>query len=112
MDKMHHVSSIRAGITYFYLTVDGQSYRIRWADCSPRLAKATMSQRKRLEVSPSGYGLHWLEIDEDLAITPLLQRAERVVARGRVTTGQPIDSCGTCRATRPVNVLALAFACM
>jgi hypothetical protein len=27
-------------------------------------------------VSSSGYGIHWPEIDEDLAITPLLRRAE------------------------------------
>jgi hypothetical protein len=29
-----------------------------------------------MEVSPSGYGLHWPLIDEDLAITPLLKKAE------------------------------------
>jgi hypothetical protein len=62
--------------TYFYLTVDGQSYRIRWQDCSPLLAEASVMQRKHLEVSPSGYGIHWPEIDEDFAITPLLQHAE------------------------------------
>ena len=51
MDKVHNVQSIRAGNTYLYLTVDGQSYRIRWADCSLRLARATLSQRKRLGVT-------------------------------------------------------------
>lgn len=29
-----------------------------------------------LEVSPSGYGIHWPELDEDLAVTPLLRHAE------------------------------------
>jgi uncharacterized protein DUF2442 len=59
--------------------VDDQPYRIRWDACSPRLQQATAEQRQHVEVSPSGYGLHWPEIDEDLAITPLLQHADRLV---------------------------------
>ena len=74
-DKFHKVQSTKVDSTYLYLTVDGQSYRIRWIDCSPRLAKATLEQRKHLEVSPSGYGIHWPEVDEDLAISPLIQQA-------------------------------------
>ena len=27
--------------------------------------------RERIEVSPSGYGLHWPEVDEDLSIDGL-----------------------------------------
>lgn len=76
MDKIHDVQSIQANENGLHLTVSGQSYHIRWIDCSPRLANATLAQRKHLQVSPSGYGIHWPEIDEDLAITPLLQRAE------------------------------------
>jgi hypothetical protein len=87
MDKVHDVQSIRPGNTFLYLTVDGQSYRVRWVDCSSRLARATLSQRKHLEVSPSGYGIHWPEIDEDLAITPLLQQAE-VLDRQEATREQ------------------------
>jgi hypothetical protein len=76
MNKAHIVQSVQTDNTYFYLTVDGRAYRIRWSDCSSRLARATLAQRQHLEVSPSGYGIHWPEIDEDLAITPLLQQAE------------------------------------
>jgi hypothetical protein len=92
MDKMHNVGSVRVDNTFLYLTVDGQSYRIRWDSCSSRLAKATLRQRKRLEVSPSGYGIHWPEIDEDLAITPLLQRAEIVVTEEQLVVSQPISA--------------------
>jgi hypothetical protein len=80
MNKVHDVQSVHTDDTYFYFTVDGQAYRIRWEDCSPQLMRATQSQRQYLEVSPSGYGIHWPEIDEDLAITPLLQRAELLIA--------------------------------
>jgi hypothetical protein len=92
MDKMHNVGSVRVDNTFLYLTVDGQSYRIRWDSCSSRLAKATLRQRRRLEVSPSGYGIHWPEIDEDLAITPLLQRAEIVVTEEQLVVSQPISA--------------------
>jgi hypothetical protein len=81
--KVHDVRSVQTDDTYFYLTVDRQAYRIRWADCSPRLMQATQSQRENLEISPSGYGIHWPEIDEDLAITPLLQHAETLAIEAR-----------------------------
>ncbi|MBN1891067.1 MAG: DUF2442 domain-containing protein [Thermoflexales bacterium] len=66
--------------TFLYLTVDGKAYRIRWEECSSRLVKAMLSQRQCFEVSPSGYGIHWPEI-EDLAITPLLQRSELLTSK-------------------------------
>jgi hypothetical protein len=75
MNKVHNVESIKVDNDYLFLAVDGKSYSIYLPDCSPRLAKATSGQRQHLEVSPSGYGLHWPEIDEDLAITPLLKDA-------------------------------------
>jgi len=80
MSKIHNVQSIDADETYLYLMVDDKSYRIRWEACSPRLAKANIAQRKRFDVAPSGYGIHWPEIDEDLAITPLLQHTESLTA--------------------------------
>ena len=92
MGKMHDVGLVRVDNAFLYLTVDGRSYRISWNSCSSRLAKATLRQRKRLEVSPSGYGIHWPEIDEDLAITPLLQRAEIVVTEEQLVVSQPISA--------------------
>jgi len=76
MKKIHDIYSIHVDETYLYLTVDGKQYRIKWVDCSPRLTDATTAQRGRFEVSPSGYGIHWPEVNEDLAITPLIERAE------------------------------------
>ena len=80
MKKFHEVQGLKADETYLYLAVDGQSYRIRWTACSPRLAQALHRQRLVVKVSPSGYGLHWPLIDEDLAITPLLQQAKGVTS--------------------------------
>lgn len=76
MSKIHHVEGYSMDERFFYLTVDGINYRISWDLCSERLMHATQQQRQHIEVSPSGYGLHWPEIDEDLAITPLVEIAE------------------------------------
>ena len=48
---------------------------IPWEKCSERLANASMAERLRAELSPSGYGIHWPLIDEDLAVGPLLRTA-------------------------------------
>lgn len=84
MSKIHEVRALKIDEDYLYLVIDEQTYRIRWADTSPKLAKATMTQRKYFEISPAGYGLHWPWLDEDLAITPLLQYAEKVAAVNQV----------------------------
>jgi hypothetical protein len=45
---------------------------IPWEKCSERLSRASWAERSRAELSPSGYGIHWPLIDEDLAVGPLL----------------------------------------
>ena len=77
-EKLYDVSDVWTDKNHLHLTVDGRSYRIRWADCSPHLLIASDWQRQRFDVSPSGYGIHWPEIDEDLAIAPLLRQADSV----------------------------------
>lgn len=79
MNKIHDVQTVAAENDYLLLTVDGRSYRIRWQDCSTLLEKATPAQRRNFDVSSSGYGIHWPDIDEDLAITPLIQQAGKSV---------------------------------
>jgi hypothetical protein len=58
------------------LIVEGRSVSIPWEKCSERLAKASPMERTRAELSPSGYGIHWPLIDEDLAVGPLIKSAE------------------------------------
>ena len=50
---------------------------IPWQECSPRLAQASTDERSRAELSPSGYGIHWPLLDEDLAIGPLVTGTRR-----------------------------------
>jgi hypothetical protein len=37
-----------------------------------RLLNATPAQREAFEISPGGYGIHWLEIDEDISVKAFL----------------------------------------
>lgn len=50
--------------------------KIPWENCSTRLANASFVERSRAELSPSGYGIHWPLLDEDLAVGPLLTLAK------------------------------------
>jgi hypothetical protein len=55
------------------VTVESGAVAIPWEKCSQRLAQASLAERVRAELSPSGYGIHWPLIDEDLAVGPLLR---------------------------------------
>jgi hypothetical protein len=47
------------------VTLENGSVSIPWEKCSQRLAHASLAERNRAELSPSGYGIHWPPIDED-----------------------------------------------
>jgi len=76
--KVHEVEAVQFDSHFLYLIVDDQPYRIRWEACSERLRQALPEERRFVRVAPSGYGIHWPLIDEDLAIDPLLQHAEKL----------------------------------
>jgi hypothetical protein len=76
--KIHEVEIAHTDNCYLYLNVDHQLYRVSWQQCSPRLSRAMSQERAFIQISPSGYGLHWPLLDEDLAINPLLNLAERM----------------------------------
>ena len=56
------------------ITVEGKTYVIKWEDCSEKLAAASQDDRAQLELSPSGYGIHWKTLDEDLSVRGLLKK--------------------------------------
>src|SRR5882724_6223694 len=58
--------------------MESGSVSIPWERCSERLARASVPERNRAELSPSGYGIHWPLIDEDLAVGPLLRAVDSV----------------------------------
>jgi hypothetical protein len=83
MDKAHDIRLRSVSGCLLQLEVDGQRYEIDLAKQSRRLALATQAQRDKIEISPSGYGLHWPEVDEDLSIDGLIgvkHRSPRVAS--------------------------------
>jgi hypothetical protein len=38
----------------------------------PKLLKSKLSDLKNFEISPSGYGIHWPALDEDISITAFI----------------------------------------
>ena len=72
MDKAHDVQNLVIAGTTMHLEVDGKKYETDITKQSERLAKATQEQREKYEISPSGYGIHWPDVDEDLSIDGLI----------------------------------------
>ena len=72
MDRTNDVESVSFSGTTMRLRVDGKTYEIDVTSQSGRLAHATPEQRSNFVVSPSGYDIHWPQIDEDLSIDGLI----------------------------------------
>ena len=67
MDRYHEVQKVIFEKKKLFLKVDGKEYIFELLDISKKLANASDIEREKYEISPSGYGLHWPLIDEDLS---------------------------------------------
>ena len=74
MEKLHNVSEIRFDKDFLYLKVDNRMLKIKLYEISDRLVKANDNEKNDYQISPSGYGIHWRLIDEDLSINGLLNQ--------------------------------------
>ena len=72
MKKEHEIEKLIFADDEIIITVDGATRRFTIAKLSPRLANASATERERFELSPSGYGIHWPLLDEDLSIDGML----------------------------------------
>ncbi|HEY3136005.1 MAG TPA: DUF2442 domain-containing protein [Blastocatellia bacterium] len=72
MRKFHEIEKVSFDRDKLVLHVDGQVHTFNLSKISRRLANASAVERERFEISPSGYGIHWPLIDEDLSVDGLL----------------------------------------
>lgn len=72
MDKYHKIKNIKFLDDDIKITIDGKDFSFRLSDISIKLKNAVKSERENFKISPSGYGIHWPSIDEDLSIDGLL----------------------------------------
>jgi len=76
MEKAYTISELRFEDEYLIIIVDDQMIRVKLSNISEKLAKASDHERNEFKISPSGYGIHWSLLDEDLSINGLLKAAK------------------------------------
>lgn len=72
MDKAHEVERVSFRGARMLLSADGREFEIDITRHSKKLAEASPAERESFVVSPSGYGIHWPDLDEDLSIDGLI----------------------------------------
>lgn len=73
MTKQHDIRNVSIEDKILHIDVDGNSWTFDLARHSERLASATREQCANLKILPSGYGIHWPDVDEDLSIDGLIR---------------------------------------
>ena len=73
MIATHKIEAIRFNRDFIMLNIDGNELTIPLDKLSDRLKSATDIERGMYKISPSGYGIHWPLIDEDLSIDGILR---------------------------------------
>ena len=72
MDKFHTIKSIDFEDNTLIFEIDNKTHKFDLSKHSSKLLNPSKIQRDNYEISPSGYGIHWPMIDEDLSIDGLL----------------------------------------
>ncbi len=72
MKPYHEIKRLYFSGEYMVVTIDEDEKKFRIRDVSSILEKASEGERDTYEISPSGYGIHWPLIDEDLSVDALL----------------------------------------
>jgi len=71
----HQIDTIKFIENSLILQVDGKEYIFDLNKISTKLISANELQRNLYTISPSGYGIHWPLIDEDLSIDSLIKNS-------------------------------------
>jgi hypothetical protein len=73
MKKYHILEHVRVEPDSLCMRIDGKEKHFSFSLISKKLHRAQPAQRNAFEISPSGYGIHWPMLDEDLSIDGLLK---------------------------------------
>ncbi len=73
MIATHKIGEIHFNQDFIMLDIDGNELTIPLDKLSSKLKYATDIERTMYKISPSGYGIHWPLIDEDLSIDGILR---------------------------------------
>ena len=76
MTITHQIDEVKFINNMLMLLVDGKAYNFELNKISAKLLAASDWQRNLYTISPTGYGIHWIMLDEDLSIDVLLKNVE------------------------------------
>jgi len=74
----HQIQNIRFENDFMFLTIDDQQLKINLSAISTKLGQASQILKNDYTISPSGYGIHWTQLNEDLSINGILKQAQRI----------------------------------
>jgi hypothetical protein len=83
MKKFHEIGFLNFADGLLEIEIDGRMETFWLETVSPLLASASELERMTYDISPSGYGIHWPLLDEDISVDSLLgivHRPERQAA--------------------------------
>ena len=73
MIAIHKIDAVRFENDTMILYIDGELLKVPLEKLSGKLKSATDIERTIYKISPSGYGIHWPLIDEDLSVEGILR---------------------------------------
>ncbi len=77
MRKNHQIKNIRFEDKKIYLTINGNDYNFPLSSVSDRLTTASQEDLNNYIISPSGYGISWPTLDEDISVDGLIGIAHK-----------------------------------
>lgn len=78
MEKTYNILGISFENDFLILKFENQVVKLKLASISEKLARATEQERNDYTISPSGYGIHWRQLDEDLSVKGLLKASKLI----------------------------------
>ena len=72
MSLYHKVQNLKLTETHLLVEIDGENKKFKLDEISKSLSEASDTEKMIYEISPSGYGIHWPLLDEDISVDGLL----------------------------------------
>jgi hypothetical protein len=73
MIAIRNIEKVSFEDNFMILRIDGKEIKLKLKDLSSKLYNANKIERELYKISPSGYGIHWPLIDEDISIEAILK---------------------------------------
>ncbi len=72
MIATHKIETLTFSEGCLHLYIDGKNISLPLEKLSKKLSLASDVERNLYSISPSGYGIHWPLIDEDLSVNAII----------------------------------------